>query len=104
MSNAILAKKLMVTIPLFSLAGCAAYQSAPRTVKGAGIGAAAGAGSGAAICAILGGGKGAGQGAAALQRGLMCPAFSRCAITSSARASGSFKSPRSTISGLRGGS
>jgi len=104
MSNAILAKKRMVTIPLFSLAGCAAYQSAPRTVKGAGIGAAAGAGSGAAVGAILGGGKGAGRGAAVPQRGVTCPAFSRCAITSSASCSGSFKSPWSTISGFTGGS
>ena len=53
-STTILAKKLMVTILLFSLAGCAAYQSAPRTVKGAGIGADAGAGSGVVIGAILG--------------------------------------------------
>ena len=64
MSSAMLTKKFIVTISLFSLTGCAAYQTAPRTVKGAGIGAAAGAGSGAAIGAILGGGKGAGQGAA----------------------------------------
>jgi len=64
MSSTKLAKKLIVTILLFSLAGCAAYQGAPRTVKGAGIGAVAGAGSGAAIGAIVGGGKGAGQGAA----------------------------------------
>jgi outer membrane protein OmpA-like peptidoglycan-associated protein len=64
MSNTMIAKNLMVTILLFSLAGCAAYQGTPRTVKGAGIGAVAGAGSGAAIGAIVGGGKGAGQGAA----------------------------------------
>jgi outer membrane protein OmpA-like peptidoglycan-associated protein len=64
MCNTMLAKKLTVTVLLFSLAGCAAYQSAPRTVKGAGIGAAAGAGTGAAIGAIVGGGKGAGEGAA----------------------------------------
>jgi outer membrane protein OmpA-like peptidoglycan-associated protein len=64
MSKAMFAKKLTVTVLSLSLAGCAAYQGAPRTVKGAGIGAAAGAGTGAAIGAIVGGGKGAGQGAA----------------------------------------
>jgi outer membrane protein OmpA-like peptidoglycan-associated protein len=64
MSDAMFARKLIVAVLLLSLAGCAAYESAPRTVKGAGIGAAAGAGTGAAIGAIVGGGKGAGQGAA----------------------------------------
>ncbi|MCX8071482.1 MAG: OmpA family protein [Candidatus Binatia bacterium] len=49
---------------VFVLGGCAAYERAPRTVKGAGIGAAAGAATGAAVGAIVGGGKGAGQGAA----------------------------------------
>ncbi len=48
----------------FFINGCAAYEGAPRTVKGAGIGAAAGAATGAAVGAIVGGGKGAGQGAA----------------------------------------
>ncbi|MFI5394557.1 MAG: OmpA family protein [Candidatus Binatia bacterium] len=57
-------KQSIAALVLVSLAGCAAYQGAPRTVKGAGIGAAAGAGTGAALGAILGGGKGAGQGAA----------------------------------------
>jgi len=47
-----------------SISGCAAIQDNPRTVRGAGIGAAAGAGTGAAIGAIVGGKKGAGQGAA----------------------------------------
>lgn len=46
------------------IGGCAAYEGAPRTVKGAGVGAAAGAATGAAVGAIVGGGKGAGQGAA----------------------------------------
>ncbi len=44
--------------------GCAAYEGAPRTVKGAGIGAAAGAATGAAVGAVVGGGKAAGKGAA----------------------------------------
>jgi outer membrane protein OmpA-like peptidoglycan-associated protein len=60
----IVIRGLIVTTLLLSLVGCEAYQRAPRTVKGAGIGAAAGAGTGAAIGAIVGGGKGAGQGAA----------------------------------------
>jgi len=47
-----------------SLLSCSAYESNPRTVQGAGIGAVGGAASGAAIGAIVGGGKGAGQGAA----------------------------------------
>jgi len=64
MSARTIAKTLMVTSLLLSLTGCEAYQAAPRTVKGAGIGAAAGAGTGAAIGAIVGGGKGAGEGAA----------------------------------------
>ncbi|GBD26242.1 putative lipoprotein YiaD [bacterium HR30] len=46
------------------MGGCAAYERAPRTVKGAGIGAAAGAATGAAVGAIVGGGKAAGKGAA----------------------------------------
>ncbi len=57
-------KKLMVGAVLVSMTGCAAYEAAPRTVKGAGVGAAAGAATGAAIGAIVGGGEGAGKGAA----------------------------------------
>jgi outer membrane protein OmpA-like peptidoglycan-associated protein len=64
MSDGVRAKRLIAILLVLVLAGCAAYQGAPRTVKGAGIGAAAGAGTGAAIGAIVGGGKGAGTGAA----------------------------------------
>lgn len=53
-----------LTLVAVTLAGCAAYEGAPRTVKGAGVGAAAGAATGAAIGAIVGGGEGAGKGAA----------------------------------------
>lgn len=56
-------KVVSITLAL-SLAGCAAMERNPRTVKGAGIGAATGAAAGAAIGAIAGGGKGAGKGAA----------------------------------------
>jgi outer membrane protein OmpA-like peptidoglycan-associated protein len=49
---------------LGSVSSCSVYESNPRTVKGAGVGAVAGAGTGAAIGAIVGGGKGAGTGAA----------------------------------------
>lgn len=52
----------VVTALLFG--GCAAYERAPRTVKGAGVGAAAGAATGAAVGAIVGGGRAAGKGAA----------------------------------------
>jgi outer membrane protein OmpA-like peptidoglycan-associated protein len=55
----------VVVLGLFvSLTSCSVYESNPRTVKGAGVGAVAGAGTGAAIGAIVGGGKGAGTGAA----------------------------------------
>jgi outer membrane protein OmpA-like peptidoglycan-associated protein len=59
-----LARGVLVSGLVVTIAGCSAYESNPRTVKGAGIGAVAGAGTGAAIGAIVGGGKGAGQGAA----------------------------------------
>lgn len=59
-------KKIVAGVSLvaITLTGCAAYEGAPRTVKGAGVGAAAGAATGAAIGAIVGGGEGAGKGAA----------------------------------------
>jgi outer membrane protein OmpA-like peptidoglycan-associated protein len=57
-------RKTTAALVLVSLTGCAAYEGAPRTVKGAGVGAAAGAATGAAIGAIVGGGEGAGKGAA----------------------------------------
>ncbi|MBP1687101.1 MAG: OmpA family protein [Deltaproteobacteria bacterium] len=59
-----LLQRSVVAVLLLSLVGCEAYQGAPRTVKGAGVGAATGAGTGAAIGAIVGGGEGAWKGAA----------------------------------------
>ena len=63
MGKRTLATQLIAGMVALSLSGCAAYEQAPRTAKGAGIGAVAGAGTGAANGAIVGGGKGAGQGA-----------------------------------------
>ncbi len=54
----------LAVVLAISLSGCALYESNPRTVQGAGIGAAGGAATGAAIGAVVGGGKGAGKGAA----------------------------------------
>jgi outer membrane protein OmpA-like peptidoglycan-associated protein len=58
------ARYLVLLMLALVFTGCSVYESNPRTVKGAGVGAVGGAGAGAAVGAIVGGGKGAGEGAA----------------------------------------